>query len=446
VGFSWDPFQNGKTAVRGGFGIFDVLPLTYELSQVEKQVFPFSSSASANKLPPGSFFAGAAPLLRSNPSALEGYFEQHAHRTYVMQWNLNVQRELPGRVTAVMSYVGSRGVHLPFRSDDVDIVLPTRTPAGDLFPSPVGSGTTLNPNFGDILGMFYNESSSYNALQMGVQKAMSHGLQVQGSFTWNRGLDSGSSTVRGNQFNNSIASLPFYDLKSVRGPSDFNITRTLVINGIWQVPSPKSFSGPAAWITNGWELGVIYKASDGVPFTPTFGSDGDPLGLNSSAPFDFPNRLSGPGCQSLINPGNVNNYIKTQCFALPTAPDMAFWQANCDHTSKIFGSPATIEPYPVCFNLRGNSGRNILIGPGLSNLDFSVYKDNYIKRISETFHVQFRAEFFNILNRANFNLPLDNNGVADIFDSSGSPNSVAGLITATATTSREIQFALKVIW
>jgi hypothetical protein len=437
LGFAWDPFQNGKTAVRGGFGIFDVLPLPYLYSNVEGSVAPFATTYAANNLPRGSFPAGVAPLL--GPSSAQASFFGPQHRSYVMQWNMNVQRELPGRVTATVSYVGSHGVHLPFRVDDVDVVLPTRTPAGYLYPSPVGSAKTLNPHYSAIKGMFYEENSSYNALQLGILKAMSHGLQVRGSFTWGKSLDSGSSSAYGDQFTNSIASLPSYDLKSVYGLSDFNIGRTLVISGIWQVPSTKSFSGAAGWITNGWELGAIYRANDGVPFTPTFGTGGDPLGINSSDPYDFPNRLVGPACRSLINPGNVQNYVKTECFAVPTAPSQAFYAANCDPR---FGT------YPQCFNLRGNSGRNILIGPGLSNLDFSLYKDNYIRRLSESFNVQFRAEFFNIMNRPNFSFPtaLGPPNNTNIFNANGQPNPVAGLITATTTTSREIQFALKVIW
>ena len=117
-----------------------------------------------------------------------------------------------------------------------------------------------------------------------------------------------------------------------------------------------------------------------MPFTATFGTDGDPQGLNSSDPWDFPNRLVGPGCNSSINPGNPNNYIKSQCFAVPTAPSAAFYTANCD--------PA-VGTFPQCFNLRGNSGRNILIGPGTSNLDFPVFKNNSIKRVLENFNVQF---------------------------------------------------------
>jgi Carboxypeptidase regulatory-like domain/TonB-dependent Receptor Plug Domain/TonB dependent receptor len=433
VGFSWDPFQNGKTAVRGGFGMFDVLPLPYQYANAIDQDSPFGgNSGSANNIPPGSFYTGGFPLLIPSAQA-EAYIQQNAHRSYIMQWNLNVQRELPGRVTAVVSYVGSRGVHLPFKSDEVDTVIPISTSAGYLYPSPVGSGQKLNPNYGQIGGIFYGENSSYNSLQTGIQKAMSHGLQVQGSFTWGKSLDTGSAASHGDQYTNSIAALPFYNFKLLRGLSDFNIGRTFVINGIWQVPYPKSLWGPAKWITNGWALGAIYKASDGVPFTPTFGTDGDPLGTNSSTPYDFPNRLGGPGCQSLINPGNVTNYVKTQCFAIPTAPSLAFYTANCDPT---FGT------FPQCFNLRGNAGRNILIGPGLSNMDFSVYKDNYIKHVSETFHVQFRAEFFNILNRPNFSFPSS----TDIFDAAGQPNPVVGLITTTTTTSREIQFALKAIW
>jgi hypothetical protein len=271
-------------------------------------------------------------------------------------------------------------------------------------------------------------------------------LQIQGSFTWAKGLDTGSATRYGDQFNNSISALPWYDLKSIRGLTDFNISRTLVISGTWQVPSVKSFSGIAARIANGWELGGIYKASDGAPFTATFGSNGDPQGLNSSQPWDFPNRLTGPGCQSLVNPGNPNNYIKTECFAVPSAPNMAFWNANCDKQpfQDASGNFVTV-PYPQCFNLRGNAGRNILIGPGTSSLDVSIFKNNHITRISENFNAQFRAEFFNVLNRANFAQPITPDNT-DIFDSTGTPTGVAGLLTSTTTTAREIQFALKLIW
>lgn len=118
---------------------------------------------------------------------------------------------------------------------------------------------------------------------------------------------------------------------------------------------------------------------------------------------------------------------------MPQAPDMAFYSTYCD--------PAFA--YPTCGNLRGNLGRNTLIGPGISNLDLSILKNNYVKRVSESFNVQFRAEFFNIMNRANFSSPTNNLAV---FDETGQAIPSAGLITSTQTTSRQIQFALKLLW
>jgi outer membrane receptor protein involved in Fe transport len=435
VGFAWDPFRNGKTAVRGGFGLFDVLPLPYQYFGLAQLSQPFFEGGFVQKVPSGAFFAGAYPLL-SLSTLRQTFIEHSPKRDYVMQWNFNIQRELTPQLTALIGYVGSRGVHQPFRVDNIDNVTPEVTSAGYLFPSPVGSGPLINPAFGSMRGMFYEGDSYYDALEVGIQKRMSHGLQAQGSFTWGKAIDTNSASVAGDQFSNSISSWwNWYNTKVSRAVADFNVGRTLILNVTWDVPGLKTSSTPVRWLTGGWELGGIYKASDGVPFTATFGTDGDPLGLNGDDPWDFPDRVTGPGCKSPINPGNPNNYIKTQCFVIPTAPSAAFYK-GCDSS---FGT------FPQCFNLRGNSGRNILVGPGTSNLDFSVFKNNPIRRISESFNVQFRAEFFNILNRANFAVPVTPDNT-DIFDSTGAPTGVAGLLRSTTTTAREIQFALRLIW
>ena len=439
VGFAWDPFSNGKTSVRGGFGIYDILPLS-GVFVILGSNYPFDNAGAVSNLPPGTFYSGAAPLLGPT-SNQDTYFQQLHGRSYVMQWNLNVQRELLPRLTATVGYVGSRGVHEPVRSDDANDVLPTPTSLGDLFPK--SGGIVVNPNFGIIRGLVYGGDSYFDALLVGLQKTMSHGIQFQASYTWGKSIDTGSATNFGDEFGNSI-SLPLYNLRSMRAPSDFNVGRELVISGMWHIPSPKAFSGPVGWFTKGWDLGGIYRASDGVPFTATLGSNGDPLGLQNTAPFDFPNRLTGPGCQSLTNPGNPNNYIKTECFALPTAP--VSYAAQCNGWSGI--DPAVTPPpasQVYCSNLQGNAGRNILTGPGTSNLDFFMIKNNYIPRISENFNVQFRAEVFNALNRANFAVPINPDNT-DVFDSSGAPTGVTGLLTSTTTTAREIQFALKLIW
>jgi hypothetical protein len=440
VGFAWDPFRNGKTAVRGGFGLFDSLPLPYQVMLIEGSAAPFflKGTISGSKLPPGSFFAGAAPLLKATGLQVS-YFEPHPHRNYVMQWNLNVQREISPSVTALVGYVGSRGVHMPYEVDDLDMVIPRLTSTGYLFPSPIGSGTKINPNFGAINGMFYKGNSFYDALEIGITKRMSHGVQFQASYTWSKSIDNNSATMQGDQFTNGITSLDWFDPRLTRGLSDFNVPKTLVISATWQVPAIKSLSGPAAWAMNGWRLGGILKVSDGMPYTPTWATGGDPQGIGNSDDYAFPNRLTGKGCGTLVNPGNSDHYVKTQCFAVPTAPSLAFYNANCDSS---VGDPTLLQ----CFNLRGNAGRNIIPGPGIQTLDFSVFKDNSISRISENFKVQFRAELFNILNHPNFGDPVIGSGEADLFDANGAPIATVGKLTTTTTTAREIQFALKLIW
>jgi hypothetical protein len=453
VGFAWDPFRNGKTAVRGGFGVFDNLPLMYQFTGMEILTAPYFQIGSVNNkgLLAGTFYTGATSLLDS--STLRGaLIEQKMPRNYVMQWNLNIQRQITPNVTALIGYVGAHGVHMPLRIDDVDIVMPTTTSAGAgyIWPNPIGSGEVINPNFGSMRGMFYAGDSVFHALEAAVTKRMSHGVQFQTSFTWGKTIDNSSGTGYADQFSNSMSSLTWFDKKLTRGVSDFNIGRTLVISTMWEVPEAKSLNAVLGRVVNGWQLGGIFKISDGVPFTPTFATGGDPLGLNSSDDYDYPDRLSGAGCNSLVNPRNPNHYVKTECFSVPAAPDMAYWTANCDQFPPGLQpddplAPPVQAPFPQCFNLRGNSGRNILTSPGLLNLDFSVFKNNYIRRISENFNIQFRAEFFNILNRANFAPPVlpDN---TDLFGSDGALSDGGGVLTSTVTTSREIQFALKFIW
>jgi outer membrane receptor protein involved in Fe transport len=412
IGFSWDPFRDGKTAVRGGFGMFDVLPLVYEYGLTGFSAAPFTLQGRAVNLPQGSFPTGAFELLQGQSLLRVGYVEFKPHRNYVMQWNLNVQRQLASDLTATIAYVGSRGVHMVFRADDENMVLPTLTPAGYLWPSPAGSGTVLNPTFGRMDYTDWESNAFYDALQVQVLKRMSHGFQVQGSYTWSKSIDEGSMGGVGDPFNSSISNLFFFDRKLSRGLSDFNVPQQLTINYLWNRPRAKSLQGVSAWALGGWELGGIFQVQRGVPFTPLMG--GDPLGTNDNSPYAFPNRLSGPGCQSAVNPGNVQAYIKVDCFAPP--------------------SPLT---------LLGNAGRNSLQGPGLINFDFSAFKNNYIRRVSENFNVQFRADLFNIFNHPNFLPPLDN---MTVLDQSGGAVSGAGLIDGTATTSRQIQFGVKVIW
>ena len=412
IGFSWDPFYSGRTAVRGAFGIYDVLPLTYEFAVALYSAAPFfERGAISSGLPEGSFPNTAFALLTPNQLKYQ-YIDSHPARNYVMSWNLNIQQQLARNLVATIAYVGNHGVHQPFQIQDANIVLPTsQTSAGYLWPTPAGSGTRVNPDVGQITALLWHGSSFYDALEIHVVRQMAKPLQFGASYTWAKSIDTSSASVVGSQFLNSIQNLPWFDTRVNRGLSDFDIRNNAVFNAIWQVPGPNDRSG-ARWFVSGWQIGGIYQVSSGLPFTPTIG--GDPLGLKTSYPFDFPNRIYGPGCESAVNPGNLVNYIKTQCFSFP--------------------SPAT---------LLGNAGRNSLIGPGLSDFDLSLSKNNYIKQISETFNIQFRAEFFNVLNHTNFSPPLANN---NLYTANGRAVTTAGLITMTSTSSRQVQFAVKIGW
>ncbi len=430
VGFAWDPFGNGKTSVRSGFGLFDVLPLAYEFGQFATNAAPFiqngfiSTTSATNPLVQGDFPTIAFNKLAANVaqglSERFPYVENKPKRSYVLQWNLSIQRELLPDLTATIAYVGSRGIHQLFRADDINVPLPTLTSAGYLFPA--SGAPKLSPNVGQIDTLQWGNDSFYHGLELQVTKKLSQGFQVGGSYTWSRAIDGGDGSIASDSFVNSIPNLLFFAPSTRRGPSDFNITQNVTINFLWLVPSP--FHGVGGKLTHGWQVGGIFTGRTGLPFTPLIG--GDPLGQGNAGPFDYPNRLGGPGCASLVNPGNRENYIKTQCFALPQSTPAIASQCN------LFGNiPGT------CANLLGNAGRNVINGPGQADFDFSLVKQI---KINDRFGLEFRSEFFNVINHPNFNAPIANSA---IFNADGTIPASPGQILSTSTTAREIQFGLK---
>lgn len=438
VGFAWDPTGSGKTAVRGAFGIYDVLPLPYQFELLTLLSAPFTEGASTN-VGPGDFPSRGYPLANQATNLRNAFVEQDPHRSYVEQWTLNVQHEVVRNLTVNVAYVGSHGVHLPFHVDEINDIQPTLSSVGYLWPGPGVTGTRLFPNLGgQVSTVQWSTSSTYNGLNVSAIKRLSHGLQFQGSYTFSKSIDDGSSGIAGDTFGNSVSSLPFFNPRVRRGPSDFDVRQVGAINAIWLVPSPTNWNEIPKYLASGWQIGGIYTVTTGLPFTPVIG--GDPLGLKGADLYAFPNVV--PGC----NPVNSNfkshglHYINLSCYSLPVAP--ASMAAECKPFAKAATPPPTGEVY--CSNLLGNSARNSVYGPGLQALDFSLFKNNPVHRISETFNIQFRWEVFNIANHANFNPPAP--AARQIFAASGALNNAGLLTSPTITTSRQMQFALKFIW
>ncbi|HEY6332981.1 MAG TPA: TonB-dependent receptor, partial [Blastocatellia bacterium] len=325
IGFAWDPFGDAKTAVRGGFGTFDVLALPANLRHTVDGTVPFYASVNGS-VPVGSFgpfasFTGTqqaayTTLSASGTAQRAAFIDQHPKRNYVMQWNLNIQRSIGANTTGMIAYVGSRSLHNLMQTDDSSIALPmTKTPEGYLWPQTLQP--TLNPNFGRVPGTFWNSDGIYHALEAQMQKRLTHGLSGQVSYTWGRTIDTASGSTDGDQFRNGLSSLFFFDPRLRRGPSDFNQTNNVVFSYTWEIPSPKDVPAVLAWIAGGWEYGGIFQASTGVPFTMTIAPD--PLGMNSTDAFSFPDIV--PGCNPVH--GGLN-YVNLNCFTLPQAtPDIA---------------------------------------------------------------------------------------------------------------------------
>jgi hypothetical protein len=415
AGIVWTPSGDQKLSIRAAFGVFDVLPLIYEVAMLEAYSGPISSLVTLTDPPSGSFPSGGyQTIVGSTEASLpvrEPSIQYNPPRNYVMQWNTSVQHILAPDLLLSIAYAGSRGVHMFDLWNDVDIVLPTLTQAGYLFPSPIGSGSRLNPAVGSIRQLTWGDGSNYNSLQIRLQQHLKHGLEIQGAFTWQKSIDGYSSGIFPTQFQNSVPTL-FIDPRLNHSVSDFNVGRVAVIYGLWQLPKTRATQPAVKALANGWQVGGIFTTSDGMPFTPII--SGDAAGEKNSGPYDVPNRVVAPACTHLTNPGNPAKYINLACYS-----------------------------FPVPANLLGNAGRNSLVGPGLVELDFSVARDIDVHLFSEPATVQFRAEAFNLANRPNFEPPLANNA---LYNSKGAPIASAGLITATATTARQIQLALRVSW
>lgn len=414
VGLAWDPLGHGKTVVRAGFGIYRALldNLDYRLDQTA----PFNATLTLKNVPLAGlqFAPGALPtggLI--SPSGIQ----PDAYTPTNLSWSLKIEQQIAANTSLSVGYVGAHGYH-EILSEDVNEPVPTFCPAATC-PSSLAAGTVYypkgaplaNPNLANTTTWVSDGLSSYHALQVDVQQRLSHGLQLRGVYTFSRNLDDGTA------WNSSVGvnapgfvMFPF-DPKLDWGLANTDVRNVAVINATYELPVGHGrFFLPDAggWVqklAGGWAASAIETLQSGFPFTPQ-------LGFNPTNNGDSRNPIRpswNPAFAGNVILGSPNQYFNPNAFIVPPA------------------------------GTYGNVGRNSLIGPGFANLDLSLRKDT---ALSERFRLQFRAEFFNILNRANFSTP---NAVV-YTAATGGPSPTAGVITSTAGTSRQIQFGLKALF
>ncbi len=439
IGFAYDVFGNGKTALRGGFGMFYEQPLFNIFRNPIFRALPFVNRgrlrpcSSSNPPPFCLNVASGNNPLPVDPSLFKGVdqvsetMQFNLRPTYVMQYNLNLQREIFKNTVLMVAYVGSRGVDL-FGQGDRNTAIPTILADGtQFFPS---TATRRNTKFDTVRTIFQGFSSNYNSMNLALSRRFSNGLQFQTSYTFGKALDNRSGTSGRQEYSNGQArTFDPYNLNLDRGRADFDVRHSFVANATYDLPFGKGRTGAARQLLAGWQLNTIVTISSGVPFGAIV--DGDPDGDKSDDNAQRPNLVTGV---SLIpSAGRTpNGWFNLGTFA------------------------------PPAFGFRGSAGRNIIEGPNYRTVDLSVVK-NF--RIDEKRSIQFRAEVFNLLNRANFDLPANSEDGEQVFSFVTNATSTtpciagtkvgtncftatgsAGSIFSTVGDSREIQFGLKFIF
>lgn len=408
IGLAWSP-AGTKTVVRAGFGMYNDLQdalgyrtdqnppfnATYTIPNLTLDKLPLplpivtvssgSASPAGTKIVPG----GVQPDLKT-PA--------------VLSYSLKIEHEITPNTSLSVGYLGSRGTH-ELISIDTNIPPTVTCPA---------KCANANPNLANTYSWFSAGSSLYNAMTVDVKHRFSKGLTFRGAYTWSKALDDGDSLNATAAANAPALVADPANIRADWGPATYDVRNAGVMNVSYDLPfgnGKQLLNGASGWengVAGGWTLNSIVTIQSGFPFTP----------------------------QLSFNPSNDNdsrNPVRPSWNPAFTGPVILAG------TNQWFNPQAFMVPAQGTF---GNVGRNVLTGPGLATWDFSVLKDTHL---FEKFNLQFRAEVFNLLNRVNLNTPnLIVFTSPNATPAQASP--VAGTFTQTSTTSRQVQFGLKLLW
>src|SRR5579871_2332497 len=418
AGLAWSPFASKRTTViRAGFGMYN--ELQDALGYRTDQNAPFNPTYSLPNVPVSSLPLLSTAAIPAAAKLVPGGVQPDLKTPTLVSYSFRIQHEITPNTSVSVGYVGSHGYHevLGIDANEPFPVICPASPCPATYPStfpagiagtPVAPGTYYvptatkpTPSINNTWTWYSEANSAYNSLQIDVNHRFSSGLSLRGVYTWSKTLDDGDSlnaTTSGGE--PALASNPF-NLRADWGLANFDVRNVGVINASYALP----FKPNSTVLLRGWTLNSIVTLQGGFPFTPQLSYNPANTGDSRNPVRPFVN----PAFTGNVIEGNVNQWFNPAAFLAP----------------------------PNNSGFYGNLGRDTLIGPGLATWDFSVLKDT---RLGEKTTLQFRAEIFNILNRANFNTPN-----AVVFTPTGvSPT--AGVITSTSTTSRQVQLALKLLW
>ena len=477
VGFAWDVFGNGRAAVRGGFSeLYDLSTfgssLAIDAGYDPPYAVAYTATSGTLTIPFTPPAAGTFPESAEGPT-------YNMRQPHLLAYNMAVEEQLPGSMALTLAYAGSRGIDL-MQLNDGNPELPTGYPtvgtSGGVTGTICAAGTTPNTNFANqfdgsaatscylttsprvnpVFGSFaYNFASGdsfYNALEINVNKRLTRGLQVQGAYTWSHLIDDSQGESGGDA--TTAFREPLHN-SSRRANGDFDLRNVFHLSAIYHLPdftASKSFVGE---VSNGWGMSGILALESGYPFTTyisSFRTQDNTISIFGTLP-DIPDIVPGRdnnnmthgvsvGCGTGASRSNGGSMIP----AGTPLRTPSLWFDPCAFSNEAAG-------------FVGTELRNFLRGPGLDTTNFSIFKDTPVSKLGEKGSMEFRAEFFNVFNHPNFNLPgsLISGGTcgANVLTGcsfvAGTPNaqnplSTAGLITSTVTTSRQIQFGLKLIF